>query len=303
MPIPANLVAVNDNGEIVEQGSVESVFTNPNHAITQSLLSELLKNDLPDFLQQQLHLEGKENDDVEWKIPINIISGNLDHIGKATFGHLVVSLKHQALYETLLMVFGSTGIGILLGVPVGVILYNTSQQGLQPCKKVYGPLSFLVNGARNIIGTSIGTGSAIVPLSIAAALLIARCVEDALRSVPKGLSEVGISFGATPFEIIRKILLPESMAPLIAGITTVIINLVGYSAMAGTVGGGGLGDLAIRYGYQRYDTVLTKQGLTGYQMHGMQMLGYLILLGMIFCQAIYKLIHLWFILIEEMDNQ
>ncbi len=109
-------VCVLDQGEIVEQGSVESVFTNPNHAITQSLLSELLKNDLPDFLQQQLHLEGKENDDVvlklifgsqtstkplianliqEWKIPINIISGNLDHIGKATFGHLVVSLKHQ----------------------------------------------------------------------------------------------------------------------------------------------------------------------------------------------------------------
>jgi D-methionine transport system permease protein len=181
-------------------------------------------------------------------------------------------LLFKALYETLLMVFGSTGIGILLGLPVGVILYSTSQQGLQPCKKVYGPLSFLVNGARsipyiiltvllipftrNIIGTSIGTGSAIVPLSIAAALLIARCVEDALQSVPKGLSEVGISLGATPFEIIRKILLPESMAPLIAGITTVIINLVGYSAMAGTVGGGGLGDLAIRYGYQRYDTIL-----------------------------------------------
>lgn len=181
-------------------------------------------------------------------------------------------LLFKALYETLLMVFGSTGFGILLGIPLGVILYNTSSQGLQPCKRVYGPLSFLVNGARSVpyiiltvllipftrqlIGTSIGTGSAIVPLSIAAALLIARCVEDALQSVPKGLREVGISSGASPFEIIRKILLPESMAPLIAGITTVMINLVGYSAMAGTVGGGGLGDLAIRYGYQRYDTVL-----------------------------------------------
>jgi len=181
-------------------------------------------------------------------------------------------LLFKALHETLLMVFGSTGFGILLGIPLGVILYNTSSQGLQPCKRIYGPLSFLVNGARSIpyiiltvllipftrqlIGTSIGTGSAVVPLSIAAALLIARCVEDSLQSVPKGLSEVGISLGATPFEIIRKILLPESMAPLIAGITTVMINLVGYSAMAGTVGGGGLGDLAIRYGYQRYDTVL-----------------------------------------------
>ena len=181
-------------------------------------------------------------------------------------------LLFKALGETLLMVFGSTGIGILLGVPLGIILYNSSQTGLQPCKMLYQPFSFFVNGARsipyiiltvllipftrNLIGTSIGTGSAIVPLSIAAALLIARCVEDALQSVPKGLSEVGISLGASPFEIIRKILLPESMPPLIAGVTTVMINLVGYSAMAGTVGGGGLGDLAIRYGYQRYDTVL-----------------------------------------------
>lgn len=178
----------------------------------------------------------------------------------------------KAFYETILMVFGSTGFGIILGLPLGLILYNTSKQGLQPCKMLYEPLSFLVNSARSIpyiiltvllipftrqlIGTSIGMGSAIVPLSIAGALLIARCVEDVLRSVPKGLSEVGISLGASPFEIIRKILLPEGIAPLIAGITTVIINLVGYSAMAGTVGGGGLGDLAIRYGYQRYDTSL-----------------------------------------------
>lgn len=110
-------VCVLDHGKVIEQGCVENVFTNPQHVVTQSLLSELLKNDLPDFLQHQLHLEGMENDDVilklifgsqtstkplianliqEWKIPINIISGSLDHIGKATFGHLVVSLKHQA---------------------------------------------------------------------------------------------------------------------------------------------------------------------------------------------------------------
>ena len=109
-------VCVLDQGKVIEQGSVETVFTNPKHTVTQSLLAELWKNDLPDFLEQQLHLEGQENDDVvlklifdnqtstkplianliqEWKIPINIIAGNLDHIGKATFGHLVVSLKHQ----------------------------------------------------------------------------------------------------------------------------------------------------------------------------------------------------------------
>lgn len=110
-------VCVLDQGKIVEHGPIETVFTNPKHAVTKALLSELLKNDLPDFLKEQLHLEGTENDDVvlklifgsqtstkplianliqEWKIPINIISGNLDHIGKATFGHLVISLKHQA---------------------------------------------------------------------------------------------------------------------------------------------------------------------------------------------------------------
>lgn len=185
---------------------------------------------------------------------------------------VITDLIFKALTETLIMVFGSSAIGILLGVPLGVILYNASEQGLQPCKILYQPLNFFVNGARSIpyiiltvllipftrqlIGTSIGTGSAIVPLSIAAALLIARCSEDALQSVPKGLSEVGISLGATSFEIIRKILLPESMPVLISGITTVMINVVGYSAMAGTVGGGGLGDVAIRYGYQRYDMIL-----------------------------------------------
>lgn len=109
-------VCVLDQGKIVEQGSVETVFTNPKHIATQTLLAELLKNELPEFLEHQLHTEGKENDDIvlklifgsqtstkplianlihEWKIPINIISGSLDHIGKVTFGHLVITLKHQ----------------------------------------------------------------------------------------------------------------------------------------------------------------------------------------------------------------
>jgi len=184
----------------------------------------------------------------------------------------LTDLVIKALLETVLMVFGSTAFGVLMGVPLGVVLYNASKKGLQPRRVLYQPLSFLVNGARSIpyiiltvllipftrglIGTSIGTGSAMIPLSIAAGLLVARCVEDALQSVPKGLSEVGISLGASPLQIIHKILLPESMSSIIAGITTVMINIVGYSAMAGTVGGGGLGDLAIRYGYQRYDIVL-----------------------------------------------
>ncbi|MCX7338457.1 MAG: ABC transporter permease [Alphaproteobacteria bacterium] len=178
----------------------------------------------------------------------------------------------QSLYETVAMVFGSTAIGLALGIYLGTTLFNMSQQGLKPNAGLYESLSFLVNSARSIpyiiltvllipvtrflIGTSIGTGAAIIPLSIAAVLLIARCTEDALQSVPKGLIEVGHSLGAKPQDIIWKIIFPEALPPIISGVTTVMINIVGYSAMAGTVGGGGLGDLAIRYGYQRYDTVL-----------------------------------------------
>ncbi len=184
----------------------------------------------------------------------------------------IAQLILQGTIETLLMVFGSTFIGALMGLPLGVLLYNASEDGLNPCPRLYQPLSLVINSARSIpyiiltvllipftrliIGTSIGTMSAIIPLSIAAALLIGRCVEDALQAVPKGLSEVGVSLGATSFQTIKKIILPEGLPSIIAGITTVTINVVGYSAMAGTVGGGGLGDLAIRYGYQRYDTLL-----------------------------------------------
>jgi len=178
----------------------------------------------------------------------------------------------QGTLETLLMVFASTLIGGFIGLPLGILLYNTSENGLNPCKRTYQPLSLIINSTRSIpyiiltvllipftrfmIGTSIGTISAIIPLSLAAALLIARSVEDALQAVPKGLSEVGVSLGATSLQTIIKIILPEGLPSIIAGITTVTINIVGYSAMAGTVGGGGLGDLAIRYGYQRYDTLL-----------------------------------------------
>jgi D-methionine transport system permease protein len=178
----------------------------------------------------------------------------------------------QGTFETLLMVFGSTLIGVLIGLPLGIFLYNTSENGLNPCQRLYHPLSLVINSARSIpyiiltvllipftrliIGTSIGTISAVIPLSLAAALLIGRCVEESLQAVPKGLSEVGVSLGATSFQTIIKIILPEGLPSILAGITTVMINIVGYSAMAGTVGGGGLGDLAIRYGYQRYDVFL-----------------------------------------------
>jgi D-methionine transport system permease protein len=106
---------------------------------------------------------------------------------------------------------------------------------------------------RMMVGSAIGTLAAIIPLSLAGALLLTRGIEDALRNIQPGLIEVGIAMGASKWQIIRKILLAEALPSIVASITMVIINLIGFSAMAGAVGGGGLGDLAIRYGYQRYD--------------------------------------------------
>jgi D-methionine transport system permease protein len=109
---------------------------------------------------------------------------------------------------------------------------------------------------RLLVGSSIGTWAAIIPLSLASILLIARATEDTFKSIPKGLIEMGLSMGASSPFILHKIVLPEALSILISHITNITITLIGFSAMAGTVGGGGLGDLAIRYGYQRYDTAL-----------------------------------------------
>jgi D-methionine transport system permease protein len=109
---------------------------------------------------------------------------------------------------------------------------------------------------RFLVGSSIGTTAALVPLTLASALLVTRMVEGALSTVPQGLVETGLAMGASRWQIIQKILLPEALPLIVSGMTTVIINVIGFSAMAGAVGGGGLGDLAIRYGYQRYDFYL-----------------------------------------------
>ena len=114
----------------------------------------------------------------------------------------------------------------------------------------------LIPITRLCIGSAIGTSAAIFPLTLAAILLIARVSEDALLNLPRTFIEIGQSMGATPLSIVRKILLPEALPSLVIQLTTIAINLVGFSAMAGTVGGGGLGDLAIRFGHQRYDVTL-----------------------------------------------
>ena len=180
----------------------------------------------------------------------------------------------KALIETLEMVFVSTTFSVILGFIPAIILTLTANDGLKPNKIIYSILDFIINTLRSfpfiilmviiipltrlIAGKSIGTEAAMVPLTIAAAPFVARVIESALREVDKGVIEAAKSFGASNSQIIFKVMLKEAIPSIMSGITLTIISIVGYSAMAGAVGGGGLGDVAIRYGYQRYqiDTMI-----------------------------------------------
>ena len=186
--------------------------------------------------------------------------------------NLMILAVLKASWETIMMVFISGGVASLFGIPLGVILLTTRPEGILARPVFNRILGGMVNALRSLpfiilliaiipltrllIGTSIGTAAAIVPLTIGAIPFIARIVENALEEVPLGLIEAGLSMGADPFQIIRHILIPEARPAIINGLTVTLITLVGYSAMAGVVGGGGLGDLAIRYGYQRFDTTV-----------------------------------------------
>lgn len=174
----------------------------------------------------------------------------------------------DSFIETLMMVGIAGFLGGMIGIPLGIILHVTSPQGILPTAGFNRSVGVLVNAVRStpfiillvaiqpltrlIAGTSIGTTAALVPLTIAAAPMIARLVESSLREVDRGLIEAAMSMGASSMQIIRKVLLPEALPGIIAGITIALVSLVGASAMAGAIGGGGLGDLAIRYGYQRF---------------------------------------------------
>ncbi len=176
----------------------------------------------------------------------------------------------EATIQTLIMVFFSMIFSTLLGFPIGVLLCITKPNGLTPKKVLYEVLSKIVNILRAfpfiiliivlfpltriIVGTSIGTVATIVPLSIAAAPFVARVIETALNEVSSDLIQAAKAMGSTNWQIITKVLIPEALPSLMDGLTLTIINLIGYSAMAGIVGGGGLGDLANRYGYQRFRT-------------------------------------------------
>ena len=180
----------------------------------------------------------------------------------------LLSLLPQPTLETLYMTLASTILSSLLGFPLGAYLYYSSPVGLSPKPIGYNILSRLVNLFRSlpfiilmilifplsrlIVRTSIGPTATIIPLSLAAAPFVARIVESALQEVDPGVLTAARAMGSTNFQIIRKVLIPEAMPSLVSGLALTIINLIGYSAMAGAIGGGGLGDLAIRYGYHRF---------------------------------------------------
>lgn len=188
------------------------------------------------------------------------------------------ALLLKSTIETLLMVLSSIGVGSLIGLMLGIILFSTTAKGLKPHKLVHNILNFIINTGRSlpyiilmisvipitrlITGTSIGSIAAIVPLSIISSLLIAQITVESLEALPQGLNELSKALGATYFQTIYKILLPEAIPTLISGHTSVIISLISYSTMAGAMGGGGLGDLAVRYGYQRYDMLTMVKVMT-----------------------------------------
>lgn len=175
-----------------------------------------------------------------------------------------------ATAETCYMVIVSTALATLLGLPLGTLLFTSAHVKPHPALNRF--LSMLINFSRSIpfiillvalipftrmlIGTSIGIHAAIVPLTLGATPFFARLIDNVYQSLPFGLIEAGQAMGATTWQMIRRILLPEAMAPLIQAMTVTAVTLVNYSAMAGTVGGGGLGDLAIRYGYQRFNVTV-----------------------------------------------
>ena len=182
----------------------------------------------------------------------------------------IIDIMIQAVGQTVYMVFFSTLFASILGFILGIVVTVTSPKGLKPNKIIYNVLDLIINVLRSfpfiilivfiipltraIVGTPIGEAAAIVPLTIAAAPFVARIIESSLKEVDSGVIEAAKSFGASNTQIIFKVMLKEAVPSIISGLTLTIINIIGYSAMAGSVGAGGLGKVAISYGYQRYQT-------------------------------------------------
>ncbi|MDX9899623.1 MAG: methionine ABC transporter permease [Spirochaetia bacterium] len=180
----------------------------------------------------------------------------------------LLDLLIQPTIETLAMVSASTVVAVLLGAPMGLLLYTIAPGSLSERPTIRRILDRVINALRSfpfiilmillfplsrlVVGTSIGTAAAVVPLAIAAAPFVARVVESALSEIDRGIVDAAVSAGASKARIAFTILVPEAMPSLIAGFSLTVINLIGYSAMAGAIGGGGLGDLAVRFGYHRF---------------------------------------------------
>lgn len=180
----------------------------------------------------------------------------------------LIRMLWESFLETLIMVGLSGVIGAAFGIPLGILLNVTDSSGVHPMPVFNKILGWIINAVRStpfiillvaiipltrlIAGTSIGTAAAVVPLTISVAPFIARLVETSLREVDKGLVEAAQAMGATNLQIVTKVLLPEARPGIVAGLTISLVSLVSYSAMAGAIGGGGLGDMGIRYGYQRF---------------------------------------------------
>ena len=181
---------------------------------------------------------------------------------------MLLSLLLKALLQTLQMVAIAGVIGTVIGLPLGVFLATSGRGELFAAPAVNRVAGLIINAARStpfiilvvaiipltrlITGTSIGTTAAIVPLTLATVPFVARLVEASIREVDKGLIEAARAMGATPLQIVTKVLLAEARPSIIMALTMTLVSLIGYSAMVGAVGGGGLGDLGIRYGYQRF---------------------------------------------------
>lgn len=182
----------------------------------------------------------------------------------------VVKMLGVGILETFYMTFFSSLVAYLIGLPLGILLVVTDKEGIAPFVALNKVLGIIVNLVRSVpfvillitvmpftrllIGTTIGSTAVVVPLIIASAPYIARLVESSLKEVDKGVIEAAQSMGATPLQIIYKVLIPEAMPSLIVGGAIAVTTILSYSAMSGFVGGGGLGDIAIRYGYYRYET-------------------------------------------------
>lgn len=185
---------------------------------------------------------------------------------------LALQLLPLQLWNTLYMVFVSAFFAILIGLPWGIILAITSKGHIKEQSKVYKILEVIVNIGRSfpfailmvalipftrwIVGTSLGTTASIVPLTIAAAPFVARLIELNLKAIDRNILEAVIVMGSNTRQIVTKVLLPEALPSIISTITLTVVNLIGYSAMAGLVGGGGLGQVAIQYGYNRFNTFI-----------------------------------------------